>query len=310
MLELIGALIVALLIFFSTLIIGCIPIYLLDKRAQRTQGLPSSIATFGVGTLLGTALLLVIPEGIEVCDADDNYGLDLIIGYLVMYFMEKLVNWKGATRPIWTQRESIEHMRNWSDLTNMRKVAIVLCKSEFALAMILHGFSDGAVIGASVSGSLLNWALAAAMLIHKIPTVLSIVSLMQCKQGLNQYEVASNLLLFSASTPIGYLLFKLFYALAFGPTSWLGRNIMLISGGSLLYVATAALQTPGHASSTPTYLPLESAQSVPLSELELGEARSYSWPSTGSNGESSRPYIGTISFLSGLLIPAGISFIH
>ncbi|AGO12702.1 AaceriADR229Cp [[Ashbya] aceris (nom. inval.)] len=310
MLELIGALIVALLIFFSTLIIGCIPIYLLDKRARRTQGLPSAIANFGVGTLLGTALLLVIPEGIEVCDADDNYGLDLIIGYLVMYFMEKIVNWKGATRPSWLQRDPIEHMHDWGDLANTRKVIAVLCRSEFALAMVLHGFSDGAVIGASVSGSLLKWALAAAMLIHKIPTVISMVSLMQCKQGLNQYEVTSNLLLFSASTPIGYLLFKLFYAFAFGPTSWLGRNIMLISGGSLLYVATAALQTPGHGSSSPTYAPVQSAQSMQLSDLENGETQSYSRPSTGSNSDSPQPYVGTLSFLFGLLIPAGISFIH
>lgn len=172
------------------------------------------MSKLGMGMLLGTAFVLVIPEGLE--KVNGNFvGIDLLAGFMLTYLAESLTKQK---------RDIGGPLRKF--LSN-----------GLIVALVTHGFADGLVLGTTINQVRTLLVLMLAVTIHRIPVVLSLVSILISQQRLAKSEVVSHLLVFSLSSPCGYTIAAIFQSI--GITEGLGNHLLLASGGSLLYAGFA-----------------------------------------------------------------------
>jgi zinc and cadmium transporter len=115
----------------------------------RSKVLPL-LVSYAVGTLLGAALLGLLPEALE-SQAPPAVFASLLFGILLFFVLEKLVLWR--------------HCHDEADCQLHRSTAtLVLVGDGF------HAFVDGAVIAAAVVTSFpLGLATALAVAVHEIP---------------------------------------------------------------------------------------------------------------------------------------------
>ena len=274
-------LLMALALLVLTFAIGCIPIYWISKTKTQDQlslaGEPSHskyiavFSQFGVGMLLGTSFMLVIPEGITEClEHNGNVGLNLLIGFLLVYTLDRMVQSivgksenDGANGPNSGRADIL--FESWKDLLrNPRQVCQAILRNNVVFALFIHGLSDGIALGTTVNNDSLLIVMLIAIVIHKIPAVLSLSSLMISRQNLPKWEAISNLFAFAASTPIGYIALSMFNLKHSETMSWLSGNLLLMSGGSLLYASfTAFVSDSGH-SHTHNYSDVNANDEYPL----------------------------------------------
>ncbi|CEP60750.1 Mn(2+) transporter ATX2 LALA0_S01e18096g [Lachancea lanzarotensis] len=305
--------------------IGCVPIYYVKKRSSMMgeQVYLTMLSLFGVGMLLGTAIMLVIPEGIEAClENRGNVGINLLIGFLVVYCLDQaasvLGNMSNQQRRVsnysFPQMSGAE-VTSIKDVLNPKKIVSSVFRNQVVFALVVHGFSDGLAMGASTNNDSLKIATLIAIVIHKIPAVLSLSSLMVTKQNLPTWEAVSNLLVFAASTPLAYLLISLINLGTWGPMEWISGNILLMSGGSLLYAGVSALL--GNHRHSPNH-PLDPTEAVvpdfngssgsydllpkDMTPFEVIEA-------PGSLKSTPLPYGETAYVLAGVIIPVVVSYL-
>lgn len=172
------------------------------------------MSKLGLGMLLGAAFVLVIPEGLERVDGS-FVGIDLLAGFILTYLAESLVRQK---------RDIQGQLRQF--LSN-----------GVVVALVIHGFADGLVLGTTVNQARTLLVLLLAVIVHRIPVVLSLVSVLVSRQRLTRGEVTRHLLIFSLSSPCGYALAAACESI--GIIKGLGDHLLLASGGSLLYAGFA-----------------------------------------------------------------------
>lgn len=269
---------------FATFAIGMIPLIYFEKwrelkrqqtdtaynsELNRTRGILNRCAefvfkymsSFGMGMLLGTSFMLVIPEGVySVLDSRGNIGFNLLFGFIVVYLLDsllvhKMVGSSSEFDSVSVQSQFEESndypgsvasagvtLRSVWDCINIFKTGPIILQNNVVFALVIHGLSDGVSLGAAATTESLKFVMYIAIIIHKIPAVLSLSTLMISKQKLSYYEVVTNLWAFALSTPLGYILVASFCMSVRG-TSFMGpvaANLLLISGGSLLYAAFTA----------------------------------------------------------------------
>jgi zinc and cadmium transporter len=190
---------------------------LLLAREQVRRNLLPSLVSYAVGTLLGAAVLALLPEALESRPAPLVLGC-LLAGVFTFFILEKLVLWR--------------HSHDTTDAHVDRSAAVLLMVGD-----AFHTFVDGAVIAAAVTVSLplgVTTALAAAA--HEIPQEVGDVAILvgagysrkraftlNLLTGLSSLAGAALMLLFASSTPT-----LLPYVLGF-------------AAGNFLYVAMADL---------------------------------------------------------------------
>ena len=260
----------ALALLVLTFAIGCLPIYWISKTKthdelsltnEHTQSKYIAVfSQFGVGMLLGTSFMLVIPEGITEClEHDGNVGLNLLIGFLLVYLLDRMVQvimgkseQDGNNRGVGENSGRADILfESWKDLLrNPKQVCQAILRNNVVFALVIHGISDGIALGTTVNNDSLLIVMLIAIVIHKIPAVLSLSSLMVSRQNLPKWEAISNLFAFAASTPFGYIVLSMFNLKHSETMSWLSGNLLLMSGGSLLYASfTAFVSDSGHSHS-------------------------------------------------------------
>ena len=123
------------------------PLLLLD-RGVRLRLVPGLIS-YAVGTLLGVALLALVPEALESLRAPAALGA-LLAGILGFFMLEKLVIWR--------------HCHTADCEAHDSSAALILIGGS------LHNFADGAIVGAAALTSLpLGLTTALAVAAHQIP---------------------------------------------------------------------------------------------------------------------------------------------
>ena len=123
------------------------PLLLLDD-AVRLRIVPGLIS-YAVGTLLGVALLALVPEALEALPAPAALGA-LLAGILAFFMLEKLVIWR--------------HCHTAGCDAHDSSAALILIGGG------LHNFTDGAIVGAAVLTSLpLGITTVLAVAAHQIP---------------------------------------------------------------------------------------------------------------------------------------------
>jgi zinc and cadmium transporter len=120
---------------------------LLPQRT--TTSLVPPLVSYAVGTLLGVALLALLPEAIEKAPAPRVFGT-LLVGILLFFVLEKALLWRHC------HAESCEVHGSSGPLV--------------LIGGAVHNFIDGAMIGASLMTSFsLGVSAAIAVAAHEVP---------------------------------------------------------------------------------------------------------------------------------------------
>ncbi|EDO17869.1 hypothetical protein Kpol_1043p59 [Vanderwaltozyma polyspora DSM 70294] len=322
-------------LLIATFSIGIIPLYWMNKNingndANKYIGI---LSQFGIGMLLGTSFMLVIPEGVKSCvEHDGNVGLNLLLGFLIVYLLDRGVHilMRSPNNFNFLTEDASLRINSVRDLIRNPKVPFIsILKNNVVFALFIHGLSDGIALGTTSNNESLLIVVLIAIVIHKIPAVLSLTSLMISRQRLPEWEVISNLFAFSLSTPLGYILVSLFNLKHSDTMDWVGGNLLLMSGGSLLYASFTAFvggDSHDHHVEIPSDEPLssmhmEDSSAERLDSMSQGDEEegviNKSLPiivESGSqyednNSSTQLPHDESVYILLGVIIPVIVSFL-
>jgi zinc and cadmium transporter len=188
---------------------------LLLGRQTRLQLVPGLIS-YAVGTLLGVALLALVPEALESLPAPAALGA-LLAGILGFFMLEKLVIWR--------------HCHTADCEAHDSSAALILIGGG------LHNFTDGAIVGAAVLTSLpLGITTALAVAAHQIPQEVGDYAILLDAGYSRARAFVMNAL--SASTcALGAI--AVYLAAGWTPTAL--PYVLAFAAGSFLYVAMSDL---------------------------------------------------------------------
>jgi len=216
------------------------------------------LSAVGTGLLLGAALGVIVPEGIETTvesttrDADfptKQIALALLAGFTFMLLVEQLGTGGHAHG---TPQPQIEFDAELDDLEPGRAVPKpedFAPERELALPMtlglVVHGLADGLALGVSSltpahteGTNALSLVVFLALILHKAPTSLALTTSLLAS-NVPRPTCKKHLAIFASATPLSALVcYAIFSLFGLGhSTSWTGLAL-LFSGGTFLYVAT------------------------------------------------------------------------
>jgi len=176
-------------------------VFLLVGADRRSRVLPSLIS-YAVGTLLGAALLALLPEALESRRPTAVFA-SLLVGIFTFFILEKLVLWR--------------HCHGTADCQVHKSTATMVVVGD-----AVHALVDGAVVAAAVVVSLpLGITTALAIAAHEVPQQVGDVAILLAAghsrlrafalnliAGLSAVVGAAVMLLFASQTPalLGYVL--------------------------------------------------------------------------------------------------------
>ncbi len=191
-------------------------LFLLVGERNRSRVLPSLIS-YAVGTLLGAALLGLLPEALESRTPTAVFA-SLLVGIFTFFILEKLVLWR--------------HCHDTADCQVHRSTATLV-----VLGDAFHALVDGAVIAAAVVVSLpLGITTALAIAAHEVPQQVGDVAILLAAGYSRRRALALNLVAGLASVAGAGMM--LTFA---GATPSLLGYVLGFAAGNFLYVAMADL---------------------------------------------------------------------
>jgi zinc and cadmium transporter len=189
---------------------------LLTCRDSVRRVLVPWLISYAVGTLLGVALLALLPRALEQLDAKRVLGT-LLAGILTFFVLEKLVIWRHC------------HTDDCEIHGSAARMAV--------LGDTMHNFIDGAIIGSAVMSSVpLGVSTALAVAAHEIPQEIGDFAILLGAGYPKRRALWLNLL--SATAGIAGATVMYF---AVGTLQVSLPYILPFAAGSLLYVAMSDL---------------------------------------------------------------------
>jgi zinc and cadmium transporter len=174
------------------------------------------LVSYAVGTLLGVALLVLLPEALEHLSARAVLG-SLLAGIMLFFLLEKLVLWR--------------HCHTHDCEAHGMAAPMVIVGDAF------HNFLDGVVIGTAVRTSIpLGISTALAVATHEIPQELGDMAIL-LQAGYSRRKALILNLASGASAVLGAIIAVL--ALDWVPQ--VNQYVLSISAAGFLYVAMADL---------------------------------------------------------------------
>ena len=206
--------VLAAIMFVAVAVFGYVPLGL-DLSSVRLK----QFTAIGAGVLIGSAFLVIIPEGLEILEDHVEHtmiGLVILCGFALMLLLETF----GLPHAV--------HHDEDKDLLGL----------SATFGLIVHAVVDGLAVGASVSSSTETGLIVfAAVLLHKGPAAFGLSSFLQHIQ-IDRAKSQMYLLLFALSSPVVAILS--FFALrdtSLATEDNLGLALMF-SAGTFIYVAT------------------------------------------------------------------------
>ena len=174
------------------------------------------LVSYAVGTLLGVALLVLLPEALANLSAKTVLG-SLLGGIMLFFLLEKLVLWR--------------HCHTHDCEAHGMAAPMVIVGDAF------HNFLDGVVIGTAVRTSIpLGVSTALAVAAHEIPQELGDMAIL-LHAGYSRRKALLLNLLSGASAVLGAILAV--FALEWLPQ--INQYVLSIAAAGFLYVAMADL---------------------------------------------------------------------
>ena len=197
---------------------------LLLLRGPVRHSVVPGLISYAVGTLLGVALLALLPEALAALDPRRVF-LTLLAGILGFFMLEKLVIWR--------------HCHADECDVHDRSAPLILVGGA------VHNFADGAVIGAAVLSSLpLGISTALAVAAHQVPQEVSDYAIL-LGAGYTRRRALTMNTLTALTGVLGALV--VYGAAGLAPTAL--PYVLAFAAGNFLYVAMADL-IPGLHSGT------------------------------------------------------------
>ena len=190
---------------------------LLLGEALRARLVPWAIS-YAVGTLLGVALLALLPEALETLPSSRALGT-LLAGVLTFFLLEKLVIWRHC------------HDGHHCEVHTTSAASLVIVGDAF------HTFVDGAIIAAAVLTSIpLGVTTALAVAAHEIPQEVGDVAIL-LRAGYSR----SRAMLLNLLSAAGGVLGAAAMLIASQALPHALPYVLAFAGGSFLYVAMSDL---------------------------------------------------------------------
>ena len=206
--------VLAAMMFVAVTVFGYVPLGLNLSSVRLKQ-----FTAIGAGILIGSAFLVIIPEGLEILEDHVEHtmiGLVILCGFALMLLLETF----GLPHAV--------HHDEDKDLLGL----------SATIGLIVHAVVDGLAVGASVSSSTETGLIVfAAVLLHKGPAAFGLSSFLQHIQ-IDRANSQMYLILFALSSPVVAILS--FFALkdtSLATDDNLGLALMF-SAGTFIYVAT------------------------------------------------------------------------
>ncbi|XP_066148852.1 zinc transporter ZIP9 isoform X1 [Euwallacea fornicatus] len=197
------------------------------------------IILFGAGLLVGTALAVIIPEGVrsmiseqpvpthahnESANSQDSsdplsvIGVSLVVGFIFMLVVDQI-----------TQSKNENLSPSERNITT-------------TVGLVVHAAADGVALGAAATTSHAEVEIIVflAIMLHKAPAAFGLVTVL-IHEGIERNRIRKHLLIFSLAAPVLTLLtyFGIGQKQKETLTSFNATGIaMLFSAGTFLYVAT------------------------------------------------------------------------
>lgn len=193
--------------------------FLLLGDGLRSRLVPWAIS-YAVGTLLGAALLALLPEALESLSPSAALGT-LLGGVLTFFLLEKLVLW----------RHCHDHQGHECEVHTSSAASLVIIGDMF------HTFVDGAIIAAAVVTSIpLGITTALAVAAHEIPQEVGDVAIL-LRAGYSK----SRALTLNIMSGIGGVLGAIAMLLASQTVPLVLPFVLAFAAGNFLYIAMADL---------------------------------------------------------------------
>ncbi|XP_045487241.1 zinc transporter ZIP9 [Pieris rapae] len=256
--ETVVLILLALVMLIGSYVSGSIPLNVSMSEEKLLK-----VTVFGAGLLVGTALAVIIPEGVrslfaertvtvvtkdytpepvEKQDLHSVIGISLVLGFIFMLLVDQLsTRYNGSTNPL------------------ERNVTATV-------GLVVHAAADGIALGAAATTSHADVELIVflAIMLHKAPAAFGLVTFL-LHAGLERNRIRKHLLIFSCSAP----LFAVITYFGIGNDSKQTLSdfnataiAMLFSAGTFLYVATVHV-LPEITNPHPTHTLLPIQEGIP-----------------------------------------------
>ena len=189
---------------------------LLLLRGSLRQSIVPGLISYAVGTLLGVALLKLLPEALAQPNSQLVLGT-LLGGVLVFFMLEKLVIWRHCHTDDCDEHDS--------------SAALIL------IGGAVHNFADGCIIGAAVLSSIpLGFSTALAVAAHQVPQEVGDFAVL-LRSGYSRRRALTMNILAATTGILGAIVI-------YGAAGWVPRAlpyILAFAAGNFMYVAMADL---------------------------------------------------------------------
>ncbi|XP_045466813.1 zinc transporter ZIP9-B isoform X2 [Harmonia axyridis] len=214
-------------VFLGPMLAGFAALFMPEDRLKK-------ITVFGAGLLIGTALAVIIPEGIralaiekphnhtaeedEHSDPFSPIGISLVLGFIFMLLIDQIFQ---------NRNENV----NGPDRINTATIGLVV-----------HAAADGIALGAAATTSQTDVEIIVflAIMLHKAPAAFGLVTYLM-HSGVERTKIRKHLLIFSLAAPVLTLI--TYFGIGQESKDTLNHFnatgiAMLFSAGTFLYVAT------------------------------------------------------------------------
>ncbi|XP_035255340.1 zinc transporter ZIP9-B [Anguilla anguilla] len=248
---------IVIILISVAMFVGCFLLGLIPLMFKLSEQKLQYVSVLGAGLLCGTALAIIIPEGVELlenswrgpvppCSSGGGrenssggtpppalpatqglpphffIGVSLVVGFTLMFVVDQI----GSYLSIHDPRTGV------SSSTSITAT----------LGLVIHAAADGVALGAAVASSQVSVQVIVflAVILHKAPAALGLVSFLM-HSGLEKRQIQKHLLAFSVAAPL-LAISTYFILIATGGSSQSRLSAtgigMLFSAGTFLYVAT------------------------------------------------------------------------
>ncbi|CAG8529773.1 6180_t:CDS:2 [Diversispora eburnea] len=259
--------------FIGSFLAGSIPLaFHLSEDRLRT------ISAFGIGLLVGAALIVIIPEGIgtlysvpttipEINSNDFSQNKIIDITGDDMLDKRNKIESEDTTTP--TISDNTTHVHSHTrvsvvSLTELRSLSsggggdreeddheivgsstIHKKPASATIGLVIHAAADGIALGASASEPALEIIVFLAIMLHKAPSAFGLSTVL-LREGYNRRQIRKHLSIFALAAPLSALLTYSFLQRnsELDPIGmkWWTAMLLLFSGGTFLYVAMHVMQ--------------------------------------------------------------------
>ena len=198
-----------------------------------TEGNLQRLTAIASGLLLGSALLVVLPEGFHMVSSDDGLaysplalGTAVAAGFIFMLVLEGM----GLSHAIHEEHHDHQAGHGHGHVHHPNSGLVM------AVGLSMHAIGDGLAIGAATASgeTSISILVAFGVLVHRVPAALSL-GVFSSHENATSTSLWGGLLLFALATPAGAI--TAYFVLDNASGSLVGI-VLLFSAGTFIYVTT------------------------------------------------------------------------